>query len=543
MRKKILILLLILLLTFFLRSVNISNNPKALYGDELSLALDSYSILNTGKDQTGEFLPITFHQGGGRSGGYVYGSIPFVALFGPTPLGIRLLSVLSGLGIVVMVFLIAGLVAEEIGVISAALLAISPWDISLSRGGFESHFALFLSLVGVYGLFKAKVNPKWYLLSGVGFFLSIFTYPTYRLIIPIFIIFFFWVFREHYLTTLKKNVNPFLGAFLIFLILSLALSYNQTFGKESDERFSSINVFSQAELKNNLTQKINLERNLDSLPKSLALLFHNKYLEYVEILGENYLKNLSPNFLFLHGDTNPRHNPTVMGEFYLVDLILIIFGAIYLFKKNKTFFKVFSGWILIAPLSASLVGDPHALRSSFMLPPLIIFSSLGLYFLFFKRKKRNYRVLILGLVLIFILQFGVFLDRLYFLSGKQFSFFWDYPAKEASLIAFKNKDKYQYILLSTKINSLELAYPVYATVNPDLVISRYRKRAILGNYYFKKFDNIFLGEVADQELTKFLNNLSGSVLYVGSPQEALYLKNFQVVKGPGGNNDLITYVK
>src|SRR4051812_49148080 len=92
------LMVILLLIAFFLRADDINNNPRGLYGDELTITLDSYSILHTAHDSTGAFLPLTFRMGAGRPGGYVYGSTAFIALFGPGPLGVRSLSILSGLG-------------------------------------------------------------------------------------------------------------------------------------------------------------------------------------------------------------------------------------------------------------------------------------------------------------------------------------------------------------------------------------------------------------------------------------------------------------
>jgi hypothetical protein len=70
-------LALILIFAFLLRFINISSNPPALYGDELTMVMDAYSVLKTGHDTTGEFLPLTFSKGEGRPGGYIYSSLPF----------------------------------------------------------------------------------------------------------------------------------------------------------------------------------------------------------------------------------------------------------------------------------------------------------------------------------------------------------------------------------------------------------------------------------------------------------------------------------
>jgi len=111
-------------------------------------------------DQTGEALPLTFKMGAGRPAGYVYGSIPFVAIFGPGVWGVRGLSFVSGLGIIVLMYFLAKkLFSKRVGLIASFLTAISMWDIYLSRAGFEAHFALFLALFAVVLFLYKKYVP------------------------------------------------------------------------------------------------------------------------------------------------------------------------------------------------------------------------------------------------------------------------------------------------------------------------------------------------------------------------------------------------
>ena len=51
---------LILLLAFLFRFIGLSSYPVSLSMDEIAMGWDANSILHTGRDQHGEFLPLTF---------------------------------------------------------------------------------------------------------------------------------------------------------------------------------------------------------------------------------------------------------------------------------------------------------------------------------------------------------------------------------------------------------------------------------------------------------------------------------------------------
>lgn len=523
MRNNLLILVTILLLGLLFRVVLINSSPPSLYGDELTITLDAYSLLKTGHDQLGNFLPLTFPMGAGRPAGYVYGSVPFIALFGPTALGVRALSILSGMGIILLLYLVGKrLFSEKLGLLAAFVGAVSPWDISLSRGGFEAHFALFLSFLGIYLFIKAREKPLYYLFSALSFGLTLHTYPTYKvsllLFLPLLVLF------QGQGQIFHHAKRYFLGGAMILLVLGM-LSFSQTFVSGSETRFSDINILSQGKLKNAIEQKINLERQISLLPKNLIKYFHNKPVEYSKVLVENYLQNFSMDFLFLHGDRNPRHNMGTIGGLYAVEIVLIIIGVLAFWEKNRKLILFFLLWIIVAPISTAIVDLPHALRSSFMLPPLLIISALGLVTLLNHKKG----IILSVIFFLFLIQFLFFLQKLYFLAPNEYSNFWSYPAKMASEIAILNKDQYDFIILSSRINDAEFAYPVYAGMDPAEVITQNKKQSELVKQPMKRFDNVFIGAVSEKELLSFINSLPGSALYLGPKTEGELLSDYEVI--------------
>lgn len=524
-------LVAILIAAILIRIIGLSAVPPSMYGDELTITLDSYSLLKTGQDQLGNVLPITFEMGAGRPAGYVYGSIPFIALFGPTALGVRFLSFLSGIGLVVVIYLLTKKFFEQrIALIAAFLTSISLWDITLSRTGFEAHFALFLATLGILLTLSALKKPYLLIFAAICFGLTIHTYPTYKLLFIFFIPLLLFFVGIKKLLALNRVI---LLCAISILIIFVAESVYQTLYSSSEKRFSEINFLSQTELQNKTVEKINYERGIDALPSKYIPYFHNKVTENGSLLLSSYIANLSPNFLFLKGDENPRHNMALMGGFYVIEFLTILTGIIVLFKKESYKLRAFIvGWILISPLATTLLLVPHALRSSFMLPPFLMLSALGLYTLwnveFFKT-----RILIkIFLVLCFGMQFIFFVDRYFFLSPNQYGDHWSLNAKLATEVINADKDQYKYIIVSDKISDIEYAYPVYSKVPPRDVITQNRNKSDLGDLKFKRFGNVYIGSLPTGEELKFINGLDGPALLITTPELKPQYIDYEIFHSP-----------
>src|SRR3990172_5340154 len=130
-----LLVTLVVLLAFFLRVNKVTEVPPSLNWDEVSIGYNAYSILKTGKDEWGEFLPLHFKSYGEyKLPAQIYASIPAIAIFGLNEFGVRITPVVYG---TLTVFLLYLLVQElyrkkEISLISSFLLAISPFHIQLT---------------------------------------------------------------------------------------------------------------------------------------------------------------------------------------------------------------------------------------------------------------------------------------------------------------------------------------------------------------------------------------------------------------------------
>jgi 4-amino-4-deoxy-L-arabinose transferase-like glycosyltransferase len=461
-RKPLLILLGILLLGLLIRVYRIQSLP--MYGDELTLVYDTYSVLKTGQDQTGTKLPVTFAMRGRSPGGYVYFSLPFVAALGPSILGVRLLSLVSGLGIIILLYFLGKILfGQKVGLLASFIAAISPWEIYLSRGGFETHFALFLALLGLVSFLYAQKTKWLYALWAVSWGLAMHTYPTFKLTLPLMFFALVWF------TGLKKLLKEKL--FIVGLIILLFLGgvlVKENLTSNSEQRFLNMNIFADRDLKERIIQGVNIERTISTLPEPLKPLSINRPIEYGRILLENYVKNISPNFLILRGDGNPRHNPGEMGMLYLVDLPLILIASMFLWQQKKRELILLTSWILITPLATMFFPEAHALRNDLMLPPLLLLSTFAL--------TKIPRLLFYFVLFLILIQLTYILVRVYTIAPAKFASFWSAEAQKVSFDAIQSAASGRSVVLSTKeIDNIEYAYPVYAKIDPKLVIAQYGK--------------------------------------------------------------------
>ncbi|KKR38002.1 MAG: Glycosyl transferase family 39, partial [Candidatus Woesebacteria bacterium GW2011_GWA1_40_45] len=211
------LLIFILVFAFILRFYKVSEIPPSLNWDETSIAYNAYSILKTGKDEWGKFLPLHLRAYGEyKLPAQIYASIPGVAIFGLNELGVRITPVVYGTLTVLFLYFLARRLFKNsyIGLVSAFLLAISPWHIQLTRASFESSFSVFWVILGIWFLVKGFEKPKWWIISVIPFAISIYTYNSARIFTPLFLLTIALIFRKEFWLNKKEAV---FSALLFFL--------------------------------------------------------------------------------------------------------------------------------------------------------------------------------------------------------------------------------------------------------------------------------------------------------------------------------------
>jgi len=409
-KRKTLLLVLIVTLGFSLRLYQLSKNPAGIHGDEASIGYNALSLLKTGNDQDGNFLPLTIDQFGDfRPPGYHYLDIPFVYSLGLNNWAVRLPSaIFGGLSLVVFYLFLKKLFEKEnLALLSTFLLAISPWHINISRATSESIIAAFFLISGLYLIlcFRQKSKNFLLLLSFFCFVISFFFYHHVRLFIPLFLPLFLWFSVASQPEKVKKTfILKAVGFYLILMaILFIILSNGQGGGRPS-----GISIFNLPG--NGVIGEIKQQIGEDGTqPVLVSRYFHNKLISYTKIFLIFYSKHFSGQFLFVDNGNPIRYRIPWFGNMYLIEMVFLTFGFAVMLtdglkKKNGTFLITLA-WLFLAAIPAGLTWEdtPNVQRASLMIFALIPITAFGLIELFklVKKQKKLFQVASIFLLIFF----------------------------------------------------------------------------------------------------------------------------------------------
>ncbi len=180
-----LILSLLLGLSLVIRGFSVSSLPPELFGDEIDVGYQAYSLLKTGKDLYGQLFPTYIHSlSEWRTPLLMYYTVPAIALLGNSELGVRMPEVVLGALSPVILFLLVYQLSKskKLGLLSSLVLVLMPWHILYSRAAFEAVLLLDFVMLGTLLLFRRN-----YILSAVFFALTFYIYSTAIVFTPLWI--------------------------------------------------------------------------------------------------------------------------------------------------------------------------------------------------------------------------------------------------------------------------------------------------------------------------------------------------------------------
>lgn len=500
--KPKLIIILILLLAAFLRFYKIDQVPPSLSWDEVSIGYNAYSILKTGKDEWGETYPLAFKSFGEyKYPIHIYASAVSIYFFGLNEFAVRFPSALFGVINIFLLFLVVFKLFKNqfIALTAASLLTISPWHIQFSRVIWETNFALFFFLLGLYFFFESRQNKKIYFLiiSFILFEITAFTYNGAKVFIVLFLPLLLFS-QKNYLLKQKKYVLFSLIIFTCFMAVNLL-----------DPRLSGINRFKQ------------LDFIQADIIKTISYQTSKVYsLGRVELIVRQYLMYFSPKFLFISGDVNLRHSTQAVGEVYWLELLLVPLGIFFLIKKEPKLAILMLGWLLLAPIPGSFTREaPHASRAMFTLGVWQILAAFGMYYLYLLLK--GYKKYFITLLIIFLLAslINYFLYYLYEyprISSK----YWQYGYKQAVEYLDKNYHNYDLIVVTRADGEPQIFTLFYLKFDPrKYQTDKNLLREKIGDWIeVSKFDKFYfpdLGNMGTRYEDIIKQNQGKRILFVG----------------------------
>jgi 4-amino-4-deoxy-L-arabinose transferase-like glycosyltransferase len=476
----------IILLAGVLRLVRLNQSPPSLYWEEAALGYDAYSILKTGKDYHGNPWPLVAFESFGdwKPSGYFYALVPFVAVLGLNDWAVRLPSAIAGIVTVWLVYLIAGEMTNKkaTALWAAFLLAIMPWHIQFSRAAFEVNLATFLLTLGVYFLLKARTRPRWLMGAAVCMVGSMYTYHGLRVLAPLMAAMMFLRFFHKYIKQKLLWISILVG---LILTMPIIKAWNSP---QIQQRINETSLFSTS------TGVLESNEAIKADGKPLwAKIIHHRYLYWTKEILSSSLAQISPNFLFLTGDGNDRHQTGKWALLFWWMIIPLLYGVSEIGFRQKQYWWLL-GWILLATIPPALTNlTPHTLRFLPAAPAFALIMAIGMNTIFPKLQKFKLAVLSLMMMLLA----GYFYD-LCLVYPKRVSQDWQWGYKQV----------------------MEKIKPFYLEGQSIYMTNAYGRASIYAMFYWKLDPdslqkNEFIAQKDQGELLQ-INNLHINDYYPGS---------------------------
>ncbi len=523
--KHTIILIAIIALAAFLRLWQLGVVPVSPDWDEAALGYNAYSILKTGKDEYGTYLPRALRSYDDyKPPLYTYLTIPSVYAFGLNVWAVRLPSAIMGiLAVAGVYFLVATLFekekyAREYGLLTAFLLAISPWHLQFSRIAFEANSGLTLNIWLLYAFLQGRKSTAW--MSICAFFsgLALYAYHSERVFVPLMLVTAAILWRKEVFADKKKILLAIvIGVVTVLPLIPVA------FDKTTLTRLQGTSALSD--------QTGLLMRSVAKLTDDAAsrdkwgALFDNRRIVYAQKIIEGYISHFSLRWLFILGD-NDRHHAPDNGLLYLWELPFIFLGMYVLSRRNDRVSRFLFAWFLIAPIAASPTSEtPHGIRTLVFLPTFQIFTMLGIvrvveYVRSLPKKSQISRFFMWAAVSLVCI--GIIGNTLYYFHmyyghlNNEYSRFWQYGYKEAVQYAQAHKSNYQHIVVSTKLEQPHMFFLFYTKYDPV----KYLAHGGTATGGFAEIRNTFdIYQFRPIDWNKELHD--GSTLYIGTPKEIL----------------------
>ncbi len=495
---KVFLIVAIVLLAAFFRLYQLASIPPQASLDEVSIGYNAFSILHTGADEYGYRFPVLLRAyDDWRPALYTYFVIPFVALFGLTVSAVRMPSVILSILSVLAMYKLADLLFKNrtISLFVLLALAISPWHIYISRLGHEVNlfFSFFIFALMFFYWFLSKTKPIFLILSSFCFAVSLISYQSGKIFIPIIVLTLFVL----YFKKITKNKK----LLVISICLAIVVSVPSLYASRTPEaliRFKATNIYKEVPYK----QRESSIKILEAKQRNdvIGQILNNRRLVYLTLPINAFASHLNPSWLFTNAHNESFKTPRVgLLYFYEIPFVLIGIFSLYFGKMYKKRLKILlTVWVVVGLLPAAITsGYPHAMRVYQIMPLFLFLTAIGVYstFSIFRKKVIRYSIM---LVVLLVVCFSVahFYKSYFYEFPRQNSNQFQYGFFKAFEITEKVKEEYATIYVSNRYNFTQsyMFYLFYKKYDP--VIYQKMGGSQSGGYDIThKIDNYIFGEV------------------------------------------------
>jgi len=522
-KKTFFILIFITFLGLFLHFYKINQSPPCINADEAAFAYNSYSILKTGKDEFGKFLPIRFKSFSDYKMPLLfYLNLPFIYFFGLNIWSIKLINAAILLFFPWLIFFFTTYIFKNkhIALLSSFLFVISWAAQSMTRQLHEAFLTSFLITLTSYFflLFKDKKNVRYQFLFFISLLLSLFSYQSSRIFGLMFL--FLTIFYN-----LKKQLNK---KFTLGIILILLLFF------VTDLIYKPNRVINLFFLNNpGLSLKINELRG-----EGGSKIIYNKLTVGLKERIFEYLKYFSPQFLVINGDENYRFGfPQFLSIITPIEYFFFIAGLYYLFKnKEKNRYYILT-LMMTAPIAGSLTwANPSLPRTFFIIIPILMITSYGFLNFIKKIKGQKYFLILLLVTVIYI--FFLFYNWNFYINH--------YPKKAISINAWQCGYKQLTDYIKNNYQKFNKFYITKESGPPYIFLLFFLKYP--PNEYQKQANSGPIDEYGfsqSEKFDKFIFNLDynpseKNIVVIGRPHNFKEEKNLKKIII---NNESLFYIK
>ncbi len=444
---RIVLLLLILFVGILVRVWNLGINPPGLNQDEAAAGYDAWALLNYGIDRNGMNNPMYLVSWGvGQSVLYSVLSMPFIFLFGLTPLAIRLPNaLLSCITLLLFYLVVRKTVHPRAGLVGLFLLAVNPWHIMGARWGFEANLFPLVFMAGFTLLVYSKNRPVFMYAAYSCFALALYSYSPAFFFIPLFVFWTsIWIWRARFAG--KKAIGTSLVLFFVLFFPYLLFLAVNVLGLDTI-RMGFLTV---PRLVNGARFS---ELFLPLQPGALVLILNNAYHVF--------------QFFFIQGTDGLVWNSIApYGYGYMFAAPLLMYGF-FLGMKNNVRLGWWFVWVTVSLLLCFLTLF-NMNRAGIVFLPVVFMTTLACYSLL-----KKVRLFFLAVVVFYLYSFFSF-SRFYFREypefiGPSFAYSLGEAIQKASSLS-KNGP----VTVTDKANMAYIYVLFYDKVPPDLFLKTVR---------------------------------------------------------------------